>query len=422
MARVSEGEQSRVLVLSLVFAPDGVSTAQLMTELTTDLTRLGLQVFVITTKPHYNRDPVAERAQPITPVWPGLLWESEIGGVKVYHTRAGGRKGGIFRRAPGWVLFHLVALAVALIYVRRAKVILVPSPLLTLGALGAMLTRPLRAKLVYNVQELYPDIAIELGMMRNRSLIRSLRWLERFVYHRAAAVTAITEGIRTAVVAKGVDPKRVVVIPNFVDITELKPAPKDNEFAKAHGWQGKFVVLYAGNIGYAQGLDALLAAAKEIEASSEVLFAFVGEGPAKAELAAHSLHLGLSNTTFIQHQSYADVPQIYAAADLCIVALIENIRVAALPSKVFRIMACGRPVLALCDPNADLGSIVRDVGTGLVCRPDDTRGIVDAILMLKQAPAIAAEMGARGRAYVVDSLSRSKITKEYAHLFQQVSA
>jgi colanic acid biosynthesis glycosyl transferase WcaI len=138
----------RVLILTLVFSPDGVSTAQLMTELATDLRAAGAEVVVITTRPHYNRDAVAEAAQPLRSVWPGLLWRSEVGGVTVFHTRISAKRGGLAARAIGWMIFHLLALLTALVKVRRADVIFVPSPLLTLGALGGMLRRPLGAKLV----------------------------------------------------------------------------------------------------------------------------------------------------------------------------------------------------------------------------------------------------------------------------------
>lgn len=412
----------RILILSLVFAPDGVSTAQLMTELATDLRRDGAEVVVITTKPHYNRDLVAEAAQPLIRVWPGLLWRSEIGGVTVFHTRVSAKSGGLFRRAIGWAIFHLIAMLAALAKVRRADVIFVPSPLLTLGALGSLLRRPLRAKFVYNVQELYPDLAIELGMMRNRLVITVLRSLERYVYRRAAVVTTITDGIRSAVIRKGVAERRVVTIPNFVDVSELQPGPKENLIAQKYGWTQRFVVLYAGNIGYAQGLDGLLAAARALESDRQIVIAFVGEGNAKAGLEASARTMGLSNVEFIEHQPYALVPAIYAAADLCVVSLTSGILVGALPSKVFRIMACGRPILALCDPRSDLATVVRDVGAGEVCEPEDAKRIAAIVRSLKETPLLTARMGEEGRAFVLDGLSRASVTRRYTDLFTELAS
>lgn len=412
---------SRVLILSLVFSPDGVSTAQLMSELAVDLRRNGHDVTVISTRPHYNRDPVAEAAQPLSTRWPGLLWQSHIDGVRVYHTRVSAKSGGLASRMAGWLLFHLVATVAALVLVRRADVIFVPSPLLTLGALGRVLRLPLRARMVYNVQELYPDLAVEMGVLRSRPLIALLRALERFVYRGAAVVTAITDGIRDAIVHKGIPASRVVTIPNFVDVADLKPAPKANDFAAGHGWTDRFVVLYAGNIGHAQGLEALLAAARHLVDDPRVLVAFVGEGAAREALEAEARAEGLANVTFIGHQPYALVPEIYAASDLCVVSLVGDVRVGALPSKVFRIMACARPILALCDPSSDLGELVRRVGAGEVRAPNDAAGVAAAITALEADRARASAMGARGRAYVLEHLTRPAVTGRYAELFTALS-
>jgi colanic acid biosynthesis glycosyl transferase WcaI len=393
-----------------------------MTELATDIQRAGWNVSVITTKPHYNRDHVAEAAQPLTPFWPGLLWRSSIGGVTVYHTRTSAKSGGFLGRAVGWVMFHVIALVAGLALVRRADVIFVPSPLLTLGALGRVLRTFLGARMVYNVQELYPDLAVELGLIRNRAVIRALYWLERYVYRHSAAVTAITDGIRDAIIRKGIPADRAVAIPNFVDVTELRPGAKQNEFSERYGWTNRFVVLYAGNIGYAQGLEALLAAAKLLESDASILIAFVGEGAAKAELQAHARVMQLSNVAFIDHQPYALVPSIYAAADVCVVSLMGEILVGALPSKVFRIMACERPVLALCDPRSDLAETVRQVGAGDVCSPQDPPAVALAIRSARQCPESAQAMGRRGRAFVVDRLSREVVTRRYLSLFGSLSA
>jgi colanic acid biosynthesis glycosyl transferase WcaI len=306
--------------------------------------------------------------------------------------------------------------------VRRADVIFVPSPLLTLGALGRMLRHPLRAKLVYNVQELYPDLGVELGMIRNPLVIAALRWLERYVYRGAAAITAITDGIRDAVIRKQIPPSRVLTIPNFVDTSDLRPGSKDNAFSRTHGWADRFVVLYAGNIGHAQRLDGLLEAARLLESDPRVLVAFVGEGNDKTRLMSAAAEMGLRNVQFLEHQPYALVPDIYAASDVCVVALSEGILVGALPSKVFRIMACQRPVLALCDPRSDLATLVRTAGSGCVCQPRDGRAIAESVHGLATAPTRAEEMARRGREFVLERVARSFVTSRYFQLFSELAA
>ena len=409
-------------MLTLVFAPDGVSTAQLMTELAVDVQRAGSEVVVITTRPHYNFDSVAQTAQPLKPYWPGVLWRSSIEGVTVYHTRVGAKTGGVLRRAVGWAAFHVIATLAALVLVRRADVIFVPSPLLTLGALGRVLARPMRSRLVYNVQELYPDLAIDLGLMRNPLLMLVLRRLELYVYHGSAVVTAITDGIRQAVVAKGIEPSRVLTVPNFVDVSDLTPGSRDNEFAAEHGLTDKFIVMYAGNIGHAQGLESLVLAADLLRTDPDIVFCFVGEGAAKSDLEAMARSMRLENVKFVGHQSYARVPEIYATAHLGVVALMGSIRVGALPSKVFRLMACERPILALCHPTSDLAALVREVDAGEVCDQRDPQQVARVITAMRADPVSGRAKAARGRAYVMEHLTRPTITRRYAELFSTLSA
>jgi glycosyltransferase involved in cell wall biosynthesis len=153
-----------------------------------------------------------------------------------------------------------------------------------------------------------------------------------------------------------------------------------------------------------------------------VLVAFVGEGNDKARLMSAAAEMGLRNVQFLEHQPYAVVPEIYAASDLCVVALSEGILVGALPSKVFRIMACQRPVLALCDPRSDLATLVRTVGSGSVCQTDDGRAIAESVHELATARARADEMGQRGREFVLEHVARSAVTSRYFQLFSELAA
>src|SRR4051812_33812179 len=187
---------ANVLIVSLVFAPDGVSTAQIMSELAHDLKNMGHNVFVITTQPHYNRDIIAERAQPLSKIWGGALYRSSYNGISVVHTwmprNAKRRK----RRALGWLAFHVLGLAAALGALVGPTVILVPSPLLSAALIGIVVNKIKGGKYVYNVQEMYPDLAVKLGALSNPFLIKILRWLEALVYRQAAAITVISEGMK----------------------------------------------------------------------------------------------------------------------------------------------------------------------------------------------------------------------------------
>jgi colanic acid biosynthesis glycosyl transferase WcaI len=412
---------ARILILSLVFAPDGVSTAQLMSEVAADLHRAGHSVSVVTTQPHYNRDLVAEAAQPLARHWGGLLFKSDFVGVPVIHTFMPRKRGSFLIRLPGWVLFHVLALGVGLFLVERPDVVMVPSPLLTAGVLGWVVARLRRARFVYNVLELYPDLAVKIGQLRNRPVIALLRALEGFVYRHAAVVTVIAEGMRRAVVAKHVSSERVRFIPNFVDVDQLRPGPKDNAFGREHGLGGAFVVSYAGNLGFAQGLEVLLEAAALLADERDVRFLFVGDGVLRERLVEEARARSLGNVRFVAHQPYARVPEIYAASDLCVVALVGALDAEAVPSKFLRIMACGRPVLAMADAGSELAQEVAASEAGVVVAPSSAAAVADVVRALKGAPARCAAMGAAGRAYVSTRYARTVVTGKYSALADELA-
>jgi putative colanic acid biosynthesis glycosyltransferase WcaI len=412
---------AHVLIYSLVFPPDGVSTGQIMGELAVDLARLGHRVAVVTTQPHYNRDERALAAQPLEPFWRGLLFRSSFHGMPVIHTRMPQKAAGIRARLSGWLGFHVLGFVATLRFCHRSQVIIVPSPLLSAGIVGWLVGLVTGAKYVYNVQELYPDLGIQLGKLRNPVVIGLLRTMERFVYRTAAAITVITHGMHHKLLARGVPARKVHYVPNFVDVNELLPLPKSNPFSQEYGLTQRFVVTYAGNMGYAQGLEVLLDAANELQQESDIVLALVGSGVAREALMAQVERHELRNVKFVEHQPYARVPEIYAASDLCVVPLLDSIGADAIPSKVYRIMACARPVLAIASPASELADVIRQSGAGVVV-PPNASAIAEAI---RQYARLGAERrqreGDAGRSYVLTHVSRGSITKQYDELVTAIA-
>lgn len=412
---------AHVLVLTLVFPPDGVSTAVIMGELSADIRTAGHDVTVLTTVPHYNRDLEAESRQPLSRLWGPLLYRSEFQGLRVLHVGMPRKSGRILLRLLAWARFHVLSLIAAVALVRRVDVILAPSPPLTIGICAWLLGRVYRAPFIYNVQELYPDIAIALGAIKNRRMIAVLLALERFVYARARMVTVIGEGMRRRILAKAVPPENVRLIPNFVDVGYMLPLPKDNTFSREHGLGRAFVVTYAGNMGPAQGLDTILDAAALLAGEPGLLFLLVGEGSQHARLRAAAQERNLANVLVLSHQPYDLVPQIYAASDLCVVPLAGQAGADAIPSKVYRVMACERPVLACADADSDLGELVRRARCGLVVPPGSAAGLAEAVKdALGNRPA-CAEMGRAGRAHVLAHYARAAVSAQYDGLIREVA-
>lgn len=408
-----------LLLYTLVYPPDGVSTAQILGELGEDLAARGIRVRVVTTVPTYRRGEAEESGIALRRRALGLWYTSRQGDVEVWHVNAPAGSGRMARLTT-WMLLHTLGAVLGLAVARRRSVFLVPSPLLTLGLVGAVLARLRGGAMIYNAQELYPDVAIELGYVRSPAAVAVLRWIERTVYRSARAVTTIARGMGERI-ARRAPAARVEIVPNFVDLDVLRPLPRDNTFAREHGLVGVPVISYAGVMGPAQGLEDLLELVARIPGSAGVRTLLIGEGRARDSLRAKAVDERIPGVRFIDYQPYARVPEIYAASDLCVVALAPDVAMSALPSKVLRIMACGRPLLALCSDDSDLAREVEAAGAGLVVDPRDAPAHAEEVLDLLDAPDRLAEMGRRGRAHVEAHYARRVVSERYRVLIEEVS-
>ncbi len=406
---------AKILILTLVFPPDQVSTAQIMGDIAVDLKAQGHQVTVITTRPHYN--PAEDGSQPgLRDYWWSLLQASDFNGINVFHTAMLRKSRGVLSRLVSYVLFHTLSLLAGLFAIERPDIILAPSPPLTIALTEWLLSVRYRVPFVYIVQEIFPDILVDMGVIRSRLLIKLLLKLETFVYRRAGKLVAITDQMRQRLIDKGVPPSKAIMIPNFVNPDELHTSPKRNDFSTAYEIDDRFVVSYAGNLGPVQLLDEFIRAADILRDNQSVRFLIVGDGILREDLKAQIAELGLENVLMLPYQPYARMQQIYAASDLCLVPQSSEAGPTSMPSKVYRIMACARPVLVYADPDSELGTLVRQVGCGIVVPAGDPKALADAIHETAQTPEGLAKMGAVGRKHVEDNYTRKVVTDRYGRL------
>ncbi|MCU0490259.1 MAG: glycosyltransferase family 4 protein [Chloroflexaceae bacterium] len=411
---------ARVLLLSLVFAPDGVSTAVLMTELAQELQACGHELTVLTTTPHYNLEPEARARQPLRPYWGSLLQRSACGDMPVYHAAIPVKGSRVGARMLDYMRFHAVSTMAGLVATGRYDVVLAPSPPLTIGVSAWLLALARGVPFIYNVQEIYPDVAVSLGVLKNRRMIRALEGLERFVYGRARVVTVISEWFRRRLLAKGVPPEKLQVIPNFVDTDFMQPGSRQNEFAHSHGLDDTFVVLYAGNIGLTQGFETILAAARQLRHLPAVRFVVVGDGARRAWLEEQLRAQGLPNVLLLPYQPRSVVPQIYASSDVCLVPLKRGTAQETFPSKIYTIMAAGRPVIASADAESELAWVVGQAGCGWAVPPDDSAALVQAVSAAYHGRDSLSQQGRAGRTYVVAHHSRQAVARQYDELITRL--
>jgi len=411
---------ARVLILSLIFSPDNVSTAHIISGIAEDLKEYGHDVCVISTTPHYHRDHALKAEQPIRNWILGIIKKSQFKGIPVYHIAMPDKHCHKLFRIISWLGFHFLSTIIGVCIRFKADVILVPSPPLSIGINAYLIARLTGSKYIYNVQELYPDIAVNLGVIKNKGVIRFLSAVEKFIYNRAAAVTTITESIQNKVAARMREPKKAFLIPNFVDFADIVEAHRVNTFSQHYQIENHFVVTYAGNLGIPQNLSILIEAGKLLQKEAGISILIIGEGTEKDDLKQRVQHNTLNNVHVIDYQSYSIMPSIYATTDVFYVGQALDAHADGIPSKIYRIMANKKPVLAVTTPCSDLAKCINTSGAGLVVSSDDPADLARAILEMKVSGVALQQYGQRAHQYVVEAFERKNVSRQYDQLIRNV--
>jgi colanic acid biosynthesis glycosyl transferase WcaI len=374
----------------------------------------GHRIHIVTALPWYQHHRVE-------PGWSGLVRneDTEWGRITRVHPFPTDKRN-VTARALAFGGFTALAAAMAAASPVRPDAVLAMSPPLTLGPAGWTVARLRGAPFVFNIQDVFPDVAVELGMITNPTVIKVAERIERATYRLADAVTVLSDDLRDNVVAKldGHRPERVRVIPNFVDTVRIVPGARENSYRAEHGLSGKTVVMYAGNVGFSQSLDLVLAAATAHADDPDVVFVINGGGSARPDLERRAA--GLGNVRFIDMQPKERLPELLAAADLHVVPLKRGLARSSVPSKLYSILAAGRPIVASVDLGTEVANVVERAGAGLAVPPDDPEAFTKAINRLVTAPEEAAAMGASGRAFVERWASPAAVAEHYEGLFTEL--
>lgn len=409
---------SRVLLHSLVFSPDSVSTAYIMTDLAVELKRLGHSVTILTTTPHYNLDKAALARQPLQKRWGGLVYYSEWEGIPVWHVTVPLKGKRVWKRGFDFIHFHLMSLAVALLKIDHQDIIIATSPPLTIGVMSWLLGARWHAPSVYKVAEVYPDIVIRHGMVRHPVLIAAMRRLEKFVYARNTMIVPIAEQFRRVIAGRGVPDNKLRVIRDCVDVGMYRPLPRDNPFAREHHLLDDFVVLYGGNIGLVQDWDSVLSAADNLS-GLPIQFVIVGDGARRQWLMEQVATRHLRNVKLIGYQPKEMMPLINASCDLAIIPMTRAGALDGLPSKIYTIMASAKSVLATADPDSDMAWLIQQARCGRVVSPDNPPAFTEAIKKSYLERAALSAKGARGREFV-EAFTKERVARQYDDLIQSL--
>jgi colanic acid biosynthesis glycosyl transferase WcaI len=404
----------RVLILSQYYAPEPIPKP---VELAESLVARGHEVTVVTGFPNY----------PSGDLYPGyrlgLMRREVIGGVPVIRTFEYPYHGlNAIGRAANYLSFAASAPLAAAV-VKRVDVIYVWHPPLTVGLPAWMLGWMCRAPFVYDVQDIWPDAAVDAGAFQRGPLTRALHVLERFVYRRAAHIITATEPARGNLLSKGVPANKVTTLPHWIDTDGLPDATTLRDGTRRSlGWSDRFIVLFAGNLGVLQGLDAVVTAARAFTSDERFRIVFVGDGSERNRLEALSRDLGVADRVeFLARRPPGEMPALFAAADALLIHLKQS-RLAewTVPTKTLAYLAAGRPIIvAAGGPSA---ALVRDAEAGLEAPPDSPEALASVIRAMAATSAAGREaMGRAGRAYVDAHLTRRHVLPRYEQLLQAAS-
>jgi glycosyltransferase involved in cell wall biosynthesis len=395
--------------------PDQAATGQLLTELAEDLVaRHACRVTIVAGRA-LNAPPAADGGSPL---WPVLFEERR--GVRIMRangTRAPQRR---FAGRAANYLSYFASASLASLRVGRPDVIvsLTDPPIIGLTALWT--ARRVGARFVFLCEDIFPEVAALLEDFHNSAVSRALDRVNRYLLREADVSIAIGERMGARLVEeKGADPSRVHVIHNWADCEAIVPGEKDNAFARAHDLVGRFVLMHSGNIGLSQNLDVLVAAADRLRSKERLLILLVGEGTRREALERDVTRRGLANVRFLPYQPKPQLHESFAAADAFLVALKPGIEGYIVPSKVYGILAAGRPYIAAVDSTCEAAGIARDYHCGLTAVPGDPDDLAMKISALHDDPALVRLMGVNARRAAM-RFDRRVAVQAYYDLFARV--
>ncbi len=391
------------------FWPDREATGQFLTELCDDLSQ-DHEVTIVAGPSYHANGNGAGRFR---------LWSRERHGkvaiIRTWGTRFS--KSNLAGRLVNLGTYYLLAAMVAFRLPRPDVIVAETDPPL-LGALAAVLKRRWGCRLIYNVRDLYPDIAEVTGGVRSPFLLDLLRRGNDYAYQRADLIVTLGHDMAQRIVDKGVPKDKVVVVPDWVDCGRIRPMDSN---PLRHSFGDKFVVMYSGNLGLSQQLEVVLEAAARLRDDERIMFAMIGEGARKKWLQERASAMGLKNLVFLPYQPLEKLAESLGAADLHLIPLAAGAAGCLVPSKIYGILAAGRPFIAMMEESAEVARIARDDGVGFVVRPGDAEALIVAIREAADAPERLRQMGERARRLAELRFDRIKVTSRFGSMLAGVT-
>ena len=405
----------RLLILSLRYAPEFTSNAIVITGLAQQLATRGHEVTVLAGTPHYQ----------LSRVPPGYAWRpfrrDAHAGVKVIRCWAFPKSAGKVAKAANYASFTVTSL-IAGLAAGRTNAIIVISPPFWLGCNALLLGSFRRCPVIYNAQDLFPQAYLASEEVREGWLTRAMGRLMMRIYRSTDRITVITDSFAEAIAAQGIPREKVAIIPNFIDTKAVAPLPRDNSFRRQHGLEGKFVVMYAGNIGYTHGAQLVVEAAAKFTGIQDLCFLVAGGGSRQPDLVTLARARRLANVKFLPTQPPEVLTEMLAAADVFVLTSKPGVGKASFPGRIYNFLLAARPVVASVDEDSDLARMLHRAGAGIVTPPGNVEDFCRAIAELRQDAARRERLGANGADYMARTYSPRAVVDQYEELLKGFGA
>ncbi len=407
----------KVLVIHMRYQPDPTGTAPLVTQLVEDLVEQGLEITVVTSLPHYGRKSV----HPDYRSYRGYFHRTRQKNLEIIRTPIFvPRNRGMLPRAVNYLSYTFNAIAAGLT-VGNIDLVLAVNPPITASFSAFFLSLLRRVPTILSIQDVWPDCVVEVGQLKNPLMIGFTRWLEKVQYRAARKIVVLSEGMKNNLILKGVLEDKIEIVSNWADPDQVSPVEGKNSFSEQHQLKDQFTVLFSGNHGYISALDQVVEAANELVERRNILFILAGEGSVKEEVVRLARDKNLDNILFLPTQGKDDWLEMLAASDLGLVTLRKNLGSLNVPSKVYTLMAAGKPILGSVPENSEIVNLVQTAQCGIVCPPENPQALAEAVLAASQSRDKLLKMGKRGRKYLIKNLSRKQQTGMYYRLLTKAA-
>jgi len=405
----------RLLVITVAYPPEIRSASHLMHEFVEELKKRGHEITVITTFP---QDDLMKKG--LNKNYKTL---SDEEGVEVIRVKT------LPLYKINYLIRGVIQLVLPLIFYQAARkfiskkpdAIIVYSPPLTLGLAAVWLSKRYSAKTILNIHDIFPQNAIDLGILKNKLLIKFFEYIEKWLYKKVDLVTVHSPGNKQFLIEnKQLPPEKIEVVHNWVDYDFFSNAVRGYKFRKKYDIDSKLVILFAGILGPAQGLDVIIDIAKKIEKKSMAHFLFVGDGTEKKKLEDIAINFKLSNVSFYPFVSKEEYSSLLKDVDVGLVALNADNKTPVVPGKLLGYMASELPVLAVLNKESDCHQIIKQSECGFSFQAQNQEEIINAILKLEKDEGLRKNMGKKGAVFVRENFSQEGAVDQYEEIFELI--